>query len=109
MLSRRTFVKAASGLLLAAGAGELLLPERRVWVLDRTMVGRPEAYEYVWNGASWHTVGIWIDDFYYPVTMTAQAVYMPEFTSRLTTNAELPEQLVSDREWIDRARDGRLD
>lgn len=41
MVSRRTFVKAASGLLVAAGVGELLLPERRVWALDGTMVRAP--------------------------------------------------------------------
>ncbi len=37
-MNRRNLIKSAAGLLVAAGAGELLLPERTVWALDRTMV-----------------------------------------------------------------------
>jgi hypothetical protein len=67
-VNRRTLLRTAAGLVLAAGAGELVLPERRVWALDASMVG-DSRYTRVWHGGGWHTTGIWIDGRYYPVDM----------------------------------------
>lgn len=44
MLSRRGLIRSAAGLLVVAGAGELLLPEEpKIWALDRSMLLLPPA------------------------------------------------------------------
>jgi hypothetical protein len=57
MLTRRTFLKAlaagTAGLALPAAAAEaLIVPTRRVWALDGTMLGRTMAYDR----DGWHTI-----------------------------------------------------
>lgn len=71
MNRRDLFKRTAAGLILAAGAGELVHPfgvpaERRVWALNSSMLG--EQYEAVWHGGGWHTVGVWLDGMFYPVS-----------------------------------------
>jgi hypothetical protein len=63
-MNRRTLFKTAAGLVLAAGSGELILPERRVWALDRTMVGSVEVKP-----------GIWIDGLFYEVYLRERKRY----------------------------------
>jgi hypothetical protein len=66
-MNRRRLFRTAAGLVLA-GTGGLVLPERRVWALDASMVGDGR-YTRVWHGGGWHTTGVWIDGLYYPVEM----------------------------------------
>lgn len=54
-MNRRNFIRGAAGLLVAAGAGDLLLPERRpIFALDRTMMGGTDALYAEWRDLTAH-------------------------------------------------------
>ncbi len=59
MNRRDLFKRTAAGLILAAGAGELLVPERRVWALGRWTDPHPTyALVNAWDAPSLLTPGV---------------------------------------------------
>jgi hypothetical protein len=66
-INRRALIKSAAGLVLA-GTGGLLLPERRVWALDRTMLP-PGWFDARMDAFEKGTGGVWLDGVFYPVSM----------------------------------------
>ena len=64
-MDRRTFLKRMGAVGLVAAAPEVLVPDRRFWSLDRTMVPNPETTRVVWDEVSF-------DDMMEPMVMTIE-------------------------------------
>lgn len=125
-VSRRGFVKGAAGLLVSAGAGELLLPERRIWALGRwkEQSGAPDNDGPVWWERSsevsldlryWaqFTPGPFVlaraeDVESIPAAWREYPVYVdslvPYGTVYLADDPWVVEKLKADRAWFDQAR-----
>ncbi len=76
-MNRRTLIQAASGLILAAGAGQLWTPEtegRRYWQLDRGMLGR--------DWAQFTLDAVVVDGVRYPVQIQAFTLLSSDSTRR---------------------------
>lgn len=87
MVNRRSLIRGAAGLLVAAGAGQLgyrfgVTPEteaRRFTVqLDQTMMAQGAWFDSRTVGVEKVLEGIWIDGMFYPVTYTVSGWYVEE-------------------------------